>query len=400
MKEAPFQPMSIAAVQLKNRIIRSATHEGMAEKDGCPTKKLRELYVRLAKGGAGAIITGYAGIQQNGKSSLHRMLMIDQDRFVGPYKAITEGVHEFGTPIFLQIAHCGSQTRSKTTGVPTKAPSAIRDRFFSEDMPTALTEGEIEEIIDSFVKAIDRAKRAGFDGVQLHAAHGYLLSEFLSPYSNHRQDQWGGTTENRFRIIREIYDRARRVVGDYPILAKLNAYDNRKGGMRVDEAVRVARLLEESGCAAIEVSCGTTEDGLFMTRGAKLPVEAVFAYTFKYRSLPSWQKSLMRPFASLISRPAKPLANYNVEAAQAIKANVGIPVIVVGGIATLGDIRQIVGEGKADAISMCRPFIIEPNIVKMFQEGKQDRSKCIQCNFCVIAAETGPLRCYHGKLKE
>jgi 2,4-dienoyl-CoA reductase-like NADH-dependent reductase (Old Yellow Enzyme family) len=328
------------------------------------------------------------------------MLMIDQDRFVGPYKAITEGVHEFGTPIFLQIAHCGSQTRSKTTGVPTKAPSAIRDRFFSEDMPTALTEGEIEEIIDSFVKAIDRAKRAGFDGVQLHAAHGYLLSEFLSPYSNHRQDQWGGTTENRFRIIREIYDRARRVVGDYPILAKLNAYDNRKGGMRVDEAVRVARLLEESGCAAIEVSCGTTEDGLFMTRGAKLPVEAVFAYTFKYRSLPSWQKSLMRPFASLISRPAKPLANYNVEAAQAIKANVGIPVIVVGGIATLGDIRQIVGEGKADAISMCRPFIIEPNIVKMFQEGKQDRSKCIQCNFCVIAAETRPLRCYHGKLKE
>jgi len=170
--------------------------------------------------------------------------------------------------------------------------------------------------------------------------------------------------------------------------------------MRVDEAVRVARLLEESGCAAIEVSCGTTEDGLFMTRGAKLPVEAVFAYTFKYRSLPSWQKSLMRPFASLISRPAKPLANYNVEAAQAIKANVGIPVIVVGGIATLGDIRQIVGEGKADAISMCRPFIIEPNIVKMFQEGKQDRSKCIQCNFCVIAAETRPLRCYHGKLKE
>lgn len=400
MNEAPFQPMSIAAVQLKNRIIRSATHEGMAEKDGCPTKKLRELYARLAKGGAGAIITGYAGIQQNGKCPLHRMLMIDQDRFIGPYHAITDGVHELGTPIFLQIAHSGRQTRSKATGMPTVAPSAIRDKFYSEDMPKPLAEGEIEEIIDNFVKAIERAKRAGFDGVQLHAAHGYLLSEFLSPYSNHRQDQWGGTTENRFRIIGEIYDRARRVVGDYPLLVKLNAYDGRKGGMRVDEALRVARLLEESGCAAIEVSCGTTEDGMYMTRGPKLPIDAIFAHTFKYKSLPSWRKSLMRPFASLISRPAKPLANYNAEAAQAIKANVGIPVIVVGGIASLPDIRQIVGEGKADAISMSRPFVIEPGIVKKFQEGKQDRSKCIQCNFCVIAAETRPLRCYHGKLKE
>jgi 2,4-dienoyl-CoA reductase-like NADH-dependent reductase (Old Yellow Enzyme family) len=400
MNEAPFQPLSIAAVQLKNRIIRSATHEGLAEKDGCPTKKLRELYARLAKGGAGAIITGYTGIQQDGKSPLHRMLMIDQDRFVGPYRAMTEEVHGLGTPIFLQIAHCGRQTRSKITGVTTRAPSAIRDRFYNEDMPKELTEGEIEEIIDNFVKGIERAKRAGFDGVQLHAAHGYLLSEFLSPYSNHRQDQWGGTTENRFRIIREIYDRARRVVGDYPILAKLNAYDGRKGGMRVDEAVSVARLLEESGCAAIEVSCGTTEDGMYMTRGPKLPIDAIFTHTFKYKSLPSWQKSLMRPLASLFTRQPKPLANYNVEAAQAIKAHVGIPVIVVGGVATLTDIKEIVGEGKADAISMCRPFIIEPNIVKKFQEGKQDRSKCIQCNFCVIAAETRPLRCYHGKLKE
>ena len=148
------------------------------------------------------------------------------------------------------------------------------NKFYSEDMPKPLAEGEIEEIIDNFVKAIERAKRAGFDGVQLHAAHGYLLSEFLSPYSNHRQDQWGGTTENRFRIIGEIYDRARRVVGDYPLLVKLNAYDGRKGGMRVDEALRVARLLEESGCAAIEVSCGTTEDGMYMTRGPKLPIDA------------------------------------------------------------------------------------------------------------------------------
>jgi len=395
-----FQPMSIGPVSLRNRVIRSATHEGMAEKDGCPTKKLRELYLRLAKGGVGAIITGYAGVEQNGKCPLHHMLMIDQDRFIGPYHAITEGVHGVDAPIFLQIAHSGRETRSRITGMPTVAPSAIRDKFYSEDMPKELTGGEIEGIIESFVKAIGRARRAGFDGVQLHAAHGYLLSQFLSPYTNRRTDQWGGTTENRFRIVREIFDRARRAVGDYPILAKLNAYDGRKGGMRIDEAVRTARLLEESGCAAIEVSCGTSEDGLYMTRGPKLPIDAVFVHTFKFKSLPSWQKSLMRPFASLLTRQPKPLAKYNVEAAQAIKAQVGIPVIVVGGITSLADIEGILGEGKADAVSMSRPFIIEPNIVKKLQEGKQERSKCIQCNFCVIAAETKPLKCYYGKLKE
>jgi 2,4-dienoyl-CoA reductase-like NADH-dependent reductase (Old Yellow Enzyme family) len=399
MMEAVFQPASIAGIPLQNRIIRSATHEGMADDDGCPTERLKELYVRLAKGGAGAVITGYAGVQQDGKSPLYRMSMIDQDRFIDPYKSITDAVHESGAPIILQIAHCGRQTRSKITGMPTAAPSPIRDKFYNEDLPGELSEGEIYGIVDNFVKAIERAKRAGFDGVQLHAAHGYLLSEFLSPYANRRQDRWGGTTEHRFRVIREIYDRARGVVGNYPILAKLNAYDGRKGGMRVEEAVRIAGMLEESGCAAIEVSCGTMEDGFHTTRGIEAPVDAAFEYTFKFKSLPSWAKKLMRPFAGMISRPVKPLAKYNVEAAQAIKAAVGLPVIVVGGIASLSDVVGIVGQGKADAVSMCRPFIIEPDIVKKLQEGKQEHSRCIQCNICALAAEARPLRCYYGKVK-
>ena len=132
------------------------------------------------------------------------MLMIDQERFVSSYETITEAVHEAETPIILQVAHCGRQTRSKITGFPTVAPSAIRDKFYNEEMPEELTEAQIDDIIDNFVRAIERAKRAGFDAVQLHAAHGYLLSQFLSPYTNRRRDRWGGTTENRFRIIREI----------------------------------------------------------------------------------------------------------------------------------------------------------------------------------------------------
>ena len=168
--------------------------------------------------------------------------------------------------------------------------------------------------------------------------------------------------------------------------------------MRIEEARRVARLLEQSGCAAIEVSCGTSEDGFHMTRGAKLPIDAVLAYTFKFKSLPSWQKALMKPLARFFVRPVRPLSKYNVEAARAIKEHVGIPVLVVGGITSLSDITEILDNGSADVVSMSRPFIIEPHIVSKLREGKEERSRCIQCNFCAVAAEARPLRCYYGKL--
>jgi 2,4-dienoyl-CoA reductase-like NADH-dependent reductase (Old Yellow Enzyme family) len=395
-----FEPTLLAGISLKNRIIRSATHEGMADEHGIPTAHLKDLYIRLAKGQVGAIVTGYAGTQQDGKSPLYRMLMIDDDRVIPAYKKIIDAVHELGTAIILQIAHSGRQTRSKITNRPTVGPSAIRDKFYNEDMPQELAEEGIDRIVESFAGAIRRARDAGFDGVQLHGAHGYLLSEFLSPYTNHRSDKWGGTLENRFRIVAEILRRAKVVAGDYPILVKLNAYDGRKGGMRVEEAIRIALLLERSGCAAIEVSCGTVEDGFYMSRGERTPIDAALRYTFKYKSLPGLIKRAIKPFANVVSRPVKPLLNYNVPAAEAIKASVTIPVIAVGGIGSFRDITDVIEREKADFVSMSRPFIIEPGIVKKFQEGKQKSSRCIRCNYCMIASEARPLKCYYGKLKE
>jgi 2,4-dienoyl-CoA reductase-like NADH-dependent reductase (Old Yellow Enzyme family) len=170
-----FGDAKIASVTLKNRIISSATHEGMADKNGCPTEMLMKKYELLARGEVGAIITGYAGVQQNGKSPMNNMLMIDNDLQIEPFRKLTRRVHEYDIPVFLQIAHCGRQTRSKVTGFPTIAPSPIRDKIFDEEVPHALSEDEIHELIDNFVLAVERAKKAGFDGVQLHAAHGYLL---------------------------------------------------------------------------------------------------------------------------------------------------------------------------------------------------------------------------------
>ncbi len=393
-----FEQGEISTIKLKNRIIRSATHEGLADIQGSPTNKLIKKYETLAKNEVGCIITGFAGIMQNGKSACHNMLMIDDDSLIEPYQKLTNHMHELKTPIILQIAHCGRQTRSFITGLPTVAPSAIKDKSFKEDLPLELNEGGIHEIIENFVDAIVRAKISGFDGVQLHLAHGYLLAQFLSSYTNRRTDKWGGTTENKFRIINEIFDKAQRKVGDYPILVKLNAYDGRKNGMRIDEAVKISKMLEKAGCAGIEVSCGVFEDGLFTLRGEKLPLDAVFKYNFTYKSLPNLIKEFAKLVLPITSKKIKPYQDFNVEYAEIIKKNVNIPVIVVGGIKKLDSIKSILQNNKADFVSLCRPLIAEPNLINKFKKGVQKSSNCIDCNYCMIASEEEPLKCYKGRL--
>ena len=398
MTHTTFEIASLAGIKLKNRIIRSATHEGMADEKGFPTEKLKKLYIKLAKGDAGAIITGYAAIRADGKSSFLNMTMIDNDDKIDAFKEITGAVHEYETQIIMQIAHCGRQTRSKITGLPTVAPSALRDSFYNEDMPKELSEDEINKIIDNFVAAIIRAKQACFDGVQLHLAHGYLLSEFLSSHSNRRIDRWGGSTENKYRIIGEIFRKAKEKTGDYPILVKMNTYDGRKNGMKIEEAVRIAQMLEKSGCAAIEVSCGVVEDGLYSMRGEKLPADAVMEYNFKFKNLPRFAKVIAIPIAKTFMKQPKPLLKYNLDAAIQVKQAVNIPVIVVGGINNMNDINDIIGNNNIDFVSMCRPFIIEPDIVGKFQKGTQAKSKCIMCNYCGRITEEKPLKCYYSKL--
>ena len=297
----------------------------------------------------------------------------------------------------MQIAHCGRQTRSKITGYKPVAPSAIRNTFYNEDMPKELSEDDINRLIDNFVSAIIRVKQSEFDGVQLHLAHGYLLSDFLSSHSNKRKDGWGGSTENKYRIIGEIIKRAKEQAGNFPILVKMNAHDGRKNGMRIEEAVQIAKMLETSGCSAIEVSCGIVEDGLYSIRGEQLPVDAIMEYMFKYKNLPRFIKKISKPVLKTLKQQI-PLLKYNLDAAIQIKKSVNLPVIVVGGINNIDDIRSIIEHDNIDFVSMCRPFIIEPNIVNKFFEGIQTKSKCIICNYCWIIGNEKPLRCYYGKL--
>ncbi len=392
-----FKKSRIASIELNNRIIRSATFENLSDKDGRPTEKLANLYMRLAKGGAGAIITGLIGVHSKGRSS-SRMCMLDSDAAVEDYRKINKMLKEYNVPLIAQFAHGGGQISGSASGGYNLAPSK---KFYtlSNKFSQVLSEDDIREIIESFVDAIERAKKAGFAGAQIHAAHGYLLSEFLTGGLNRRKDKWGGSTENRFRIVAEIMKGARERVGDYPILAKFSAYDNLKNGIRGDEAVRLAVMFQDAGVDALEVSCGAN-DGLNTIRAPKVPSEAIAANTLPIKFKSAIMNGLVKKVIPLAVKRYEPLHNYNVDIAAKIKQSVDIPVMVVGGIRNINDISAIIDEKKADYVSMCRPFIIEADIVNKFKSGKQETSKCIDCCYCMFGEHDKPLKCYYGKLKK
>lgn len=383
--------LNVGRMHLRNRIIRSATHEGMTDDNCDPDERLIDLYTEFANGDVGAIITGYAGVRQDGKAPTPNMMMFDDDSHIPPYSKVTERMKELGVPIILQIAHCGRQTREKVTGLPTVAPSAIKDWLYNEAIPHELTSDEIADVVDAFVNAAVRAEKAGFDGVQVHAAHGYLLSSFLSPHMNKRKDEWGGSTENRFRIVRMIAEGIRQRT-DIPMLIKINCFEKSKDGIRTEEAVRIAKLAESAGFDAIEVSCGIMEEGMVMCRG-DIPIDTFMKTNFRMTPLPNFVKPLIKPYIRMKMKSPEPTTLYNVDAAEEIKRNVSILVIAVGGIRKFSDIDDIVEKGRCDAVSMSRPFVIEPDIVKRFKDG-QERSSCIECNKCLARAEGHVLRCY------
>jgi len=389
-----FEKNMIGTMELKNRILRSATHEGMGDKSGGPLKELYDLYEKLAKGGLGAIITGYVAVKQNGRTHFN-MRMFDKDEYVGDYKDLNLKLKNYNTPVILQLAHGGSQTSSLITGTIPLSVSPTKNLY--GERCKEIEDNEIEDIIDCFVKSVERAKKAEFAGVQLHAAHGYFLSEFVSPFLNKRRDKWGGNVENRFRILREILRRSREKVGQFPIWAKVSAFDeNRK---ELGEIIKGCQILQESGCDAIEVSCGYGFKGFDTVRVPKIPAEAMLALLPNFKNYSPLKKRIFKILVPLIIKKYKPLHNYNVNSAERIKKNLDIPVIVVGGIRKLTDIENIIGTRGIDFVSMCRPFIIEPNIVNKFQERKAIESKCIDCGYCQLGIVTRKLKCYFGKVE-
>jgi len=372
----PFEETSIGAIRLRNRIIRSAVTMNGVDSAGRPKDSLMQHYRDLAQGGAGAIITG----MRDGGMMIDNFLFREEN--FKDFKKVPDIAHKLGTPIIQQLSHHGRQLSMETE----------RKGFINR-----LSDADIEGIIDLFVRGIDASKRLGFDAAQLHGAHGYLLSDFLSPAKNERTDKWGGALENRFRIVREIITRAEKKAKGFPLWIKMNAYDNQDGGMRTAEAVKIAKMLEDMGIAAIEVSCGIAADGFSTVRVPEIPSEAIIRFS-KYDELPSPVKKVLTLTTPLVARRFEPIENYNVCAAREISANVKAPVIVTGGIRKIDDIETILASGAADYVSMGRPFIIEPDIVNRFKNEEHAKSECINCGYCIMAANRTDVKCFYGRL--
>ena len=344
-----FEKTTISGVTLANRFVRSATWEGMCEKDGRPTPRLASCYHNLAAGGVGLIITGYAFVRPDGKQ-LPGKMGIHTDNFAADMRILTQAVHSEGGKICIQLVHAGGQTGAETAGRRPLAPSAVKVEQFPEESE-AMTKEDTDEIVSAFGDAARRAKECGFDAVQLHAAHGYLINQFLSPLTNRRTDGYGGPVENRCRFLLEVYHRVRFEVGpDFPVFAKLNGSDNLEGGLDLSDAVYAARLLDKEKIDAIEVSGGTSASG------EKNPVRIK------------------------IDRPNREA--YNLALAREIKKAVRCPIMVVGGFRSLEVINKALNEDGIDYISMARPFIREPQLIKRWKEGDRSPARCISCNGC------------------
>jgi 2,4-dienoyl-CoA reductase-like NADH-dependent reductase (Old Yellow Enzyme family) len=343
-----FTPLRIGPVTIPNRFVRSATHDFMAEEDGSVTERHLTLFNQLAEGEVGLIITGHAYVNPAGKAS-PRQLGVHEDRMVEGLSRIPQAVHDFPSRVFLQIAHAGRQTKEKICGCTPLAPSAVYEPVFKV-MPRAMTKEEVKTTIAEFVQAGRRAKQAGFDGVQLHVAHGYLLNSFISPYTNRREDEYSGSLLNRARILREILGGLKSLAGlDFPVIAKLNSSDFIPQGLSIEESIEIARLLEADGLDGVEVSGGMSEAG----KGS------------------IWQ--------GLRSQEEE---GYFVDSASRFKAALRIPVFGLGGFRSFAVMERAIEEGKVDLISLSRPFIREPDLVKKFRLGQVDKSECISCNKC------------------
>jgi 2,4-dienoyl-CoA reductase-like NADH-dependent reductase (Old Yellow Enzyme family) len=355
-----FTETRIGKMRLKNRFIRSATWENLATEDGHMTDKLYAIYEELAKGEVGLIVTGYANIVEEEKPNAGMMGMYN-DSFIDEYKKLTELVHRNNTKIVMQLAYGGTKTTHNVGKRVIYAPSEVCERG-TQTLGKAMTKDEIDYIIKAFAQASRRAQQSGFDGVEIHAAHSYLINQFLSPYYNQRQDEYGGSLDNRIRLLVEIYAEIRKLVGsEYPILVKLTASEFFDGGLTFDETRIICKKLAAIGVDAIIIS------GNIHGKASTMIGESFDGYNIQQQG-------------------------YFHEYGQVISAEVNVPIITVGGLSDISAIEEIANTTNIQCFALSRPLLAEPHLIKRWKEGNRapvDCERCSKCrtrrgNFCVV----------------
>lgn len=379
-----FTPARLGGLDLRNRVIRAGCFEGMCQ-NGAVTPALVEHHRRVAQGGVGMTTVAYCSVSYDGRAFGHEMWM--RPEIVPDLCKLTDAVHAGGAAASLQIGHCGFFSNPREIQ---KRPLGASPKLclFRLSICQQMTQADIDEKIGDFARTARLAKEAGFDALEIHAGHGYLLAQFLSPWTNRRTDDYGGSLENRLRFPLAVIRAVRQAVGPgFPLLVKMNQEDGFRGGLTLEEAAQIARAYEQAGADALVPSCGfTARTPLYMMRGS-VPTREMAR---------NQEQFLLRLGMTLFGRfmvqryPFQRL--FLLEGARRIRAAVNIPVVYIGGVLSLADMENALGEGF-DFVEVGRAIIRDPDFVRKLQSGEVTVSDCDHCNRCIASMDAGGVYC-------
>lgn len=373
-----FAPARLGPIELRNRIVKAATFEGMTGGQ-VVSDRLIEFHRRMARGGVGMTTVAFCAVSPDGAGTPNELVLTDEA--VPRLRALTEAVHAEGAAASAQMGHAGAVAAS--AGIKGVAPSPTFSPLAMKRMAGATT-ADIDRILGDFVSGARRLKEANFDAIELHFGHGYLISEFLSPKLNRRRDQWGGSLENRARFAREVAKRVRSEVGpDMAVIAKINVDDGVSGGFWIDETIEVARMLESDGALdALEPTCGSSlQNPMYLFRGdapiremaASMPKAVAFGMKlfggFFLKSYP-FEEAYLRPFS------------------RQLRSAVSMPLILLGGINRRETIDQAMEDGF-EFVAMGRALLRDPGLINAMTKGEAEESLCIHCNKCMASIYQG-----------
>lgn len=386
-----FQSRKLAGIYLKNCFIKAATYEGMYD-HGIPNQKLLDHHLAMVHGGVALTTISYGATSRDARTFKDQMYINEES--LKHLKIVADKLHEADGKVSMQLTHCGYFSKNTEFKRPL-APSKVFNEYgvmsgivFSKEM----TQEDINRIANDFSRSAKQLKEIGFDALELHMGHGYLLSQFLSPWTNKRKDKYGGTIENRARFPLEVFDRIQKEVGvDFPIIVKLNLADGFKGGFTLEESIYVCKELEKRACALVELSGGfTSKTPFYLMRGA-VPLKGMI------KNGTSWaEKITMVLFGPFIIKkyPFKP--NFFLKQAKVIRKQVSLPLAYLGGVDSKEGVEEILNEGF-EFIALARPLIYDSNFLLKLQSGEILKSDCNRCNECVVEMDRGGIRCVLNK---
>ncbi|MDZ7608736.1 MAG: NADH:flavin oxidoreductase [Cyclobacteriaceae bacterium] len=379
-----FTPIKIGPLTLRNRSIRAAAFEGMSQNHGV-TKQLIDYHRAVAHGGIGMTTVAYAAVQKSGLSFPHQLWL--RNEIVPDLRRLTDAVHAENAAASIQLGHCGNMAKHALIGGRPIAPSA-HFNFYAPSFPRAMTNSDIADTVKAFGNGVRLAQEAGFDAVEIHAGHGYLISQFLSPATNKRRDEFGGSLENRMRfmelVINEVLEAAG---GKTAVLVKMNMADGFIGGMEFPDSLDVARKLENLGVHALELSGGfVSRAPMYILRGA-MPVKTLAKHV---------DNALMSLSVRLIGNWLIPQVtfteNYFLSDARKFRQQLKLPLVYVGGILSKENIDEVLWEGF-DAVAIARALISDPDFIRKIHAQEMAKSSCDTCNHCIAVMYNGPFEC-------